>query len=407
MKKIAVFLITGFVLSFFAFAQAEEPDLTVTTSTEINEIDDSGEIDTIDTIDTIDAIDENEEAGEIAILSEVEPDSSDLEQSENDDKILEQDAEDLFFAGKLGFDEVVYDTELSLTAEEEYVEPVNSWRGNVEVAEINEFPSGIFAMAKGYYAGDTLQITNTKTSKIVDVLIIGNLDQSEEVGLKLSPEAAVTLGVPADCEASILIEERTAGSEERVVSSAKLTVFVDVVEDYSDIAQKIDEEEISIDQSDAEVEVEEITEADSEEESDDSDDMEEDSESDVAVAVVPVQEEQKAEEVIQPDEKPVVLEEQKVEIKKVVEKQVEEQKTVRKISESDLKKGIYIQLGFYKSEENLIKFQEKYRKKYKLFFVKTEKGTKIVTGRFSAQGYDSEIVKIKKDFPDAFRVIIK
>ena len=76
------------------------------------------------------------------------------------------------------------------------------WQGKVAFAKENEFPQGIFAAVKGYLPGDTLSVMNNKTMKAVEVLVIGTLDQNDEIGIKFSKEAADELKLSDKCSAN-------------------------------------------------------------------------------------------------------------------------------------------------------------------------------------------------------------
>ncbi|WP_027727832.1 SPOR domain-containing protein [Treponema sp. C6A8] len=125
-------------------------------------------------------------------------------------------------------EEVVFDAEASDQALPENAGdalPDNFWRGKVALAASNEYPKGLFAMAKGYFPGDTLTVINGKNQASVNVLIIGSIEQSDAVGIKFSQEAAAALKISEQTDASVILDERINPPEVRENASAKLTVF--------------------------------------------------------------------------------------------------------------------------------------------------------------------------------------
>lgn len=115
----------------------------------------------------------------------------------------------------------------------------NYWRGKTAVAAENEFPKGIFAMAKGYYPGDSLTVYNSKTQKTVNVLIIGSIDQNDMVGIKFSQEAAREIKITDKTDANVILDERINPPEVRENAGAKLVIFGGDESDYSDFEQPV------------------------------------------------------------------------------------------------------------------------------------------------------------------------
>ncbi len=90
--------------------------------------------------------------------------------------------------------------------------------GRAVIAARDELPQGIFAKTVGYLPGDTISITNLKSKKTVDVLIIGTISASEgSVAIILTPEAAELLGINKRMNCTVKITKR-AGQLDRSVS---------------------------------------------------------------------------------------------------------------------------------------------------------------------------------------------
>ena len=133
------------------------------------------------------------------------------------------------------------DKENEAAASESLLLPVNdkAWRGKTAVAAENEFPKGIFAMAKGYFPGDTLNVINSKTQKTTNVLIIGSIDQYDDIGIKFSAEAAAEIKITDKTDANVILDERKNPPEMREVASAKLVIFGQDENDYSAFSQPV------------------------------------------------------------------------------------------------------------------------------------------------------------------------
>ena len=138
-------------------------------------------------------------------------------------------------------EEEVFDSESEEATVENPLPPKNEnyWRGKTAVAAENEFPKGIFAMAKGYFPGDSLTVYNSKTQKTVNVLIIGSIDQNDMVGIKFSLEAAQEIKITDKTDANVILDERINPPEVRESASAKLVIFGGDESDYSAFEQPV------------------------------------------------------------------------------------------------------------------------------------------------------------------------
>ena len=67
--------------------------------------------------------------------------------------------------------------------------------GRAVVAESSEFPKGLFCKTVGYMPGDSILVTNSVSGKKVTVLVLGSIDPSEGVAIRLSKEAADSLQI--------------------------------------------------------------------------------------------------------------------------------------------------------------------------------------------------------------------
>ena len=96
--------------------------------------------------------------------------------------------------------------------------------GRAIVAESGELPSGMFAKAAGYLPGDTVTVTNPATGVTVDVMVLGALDPSEGIAIKLSQTAADKLFIAKDSNAQVKITRRVGNIDENVTGSAVVSV---------------------------------------------------------------------------------------------------------------------------------------------------------------------------------------
>ncbi|MBQ9630179.1 MAG: hypothetical protein IJR49_01145, partial [Treponema sp.] len=92
--------------------------------------------------------------------------------------------------------------------------------GKARIAISDEFPRGLFARAKGYFPGDTINVTNLITEKTCEVLVVGTLLQDENVSLLLSYEAGLALGIGPLQEIFVKLAKRAGQFDERVSSVA-------------------------------------------------------------------------------------------------------------------------------------------------------------------------------------------
>ena len=337
----------------------------------------------------------------------------------------------------------------------------NYWRGKTAVAAENEFPKGIFAMAKGYFPGDTLTVYNSKTQKTVNVLIIGSIDQNDMVGIKFSHEAAQEIKITDKTDANVVLDERINPPEVRESASAKLVIFGGDESDYSafeqpvsisedevilsekapEAADVIDEIAADLEESDEVAEVSEPEAAKNEnvelpagvefleESSDDSYDA-------IVLDIPQSVEEQAGEEEALVEEQAAVAEElAPVEESSTVASEVSEEvqifvpdpspaplvenkKTFDKVksagkgalpykkliaNESMVRKGCYIQLAFLANEDNLQKFVDNYSDSLKLFLIAHKNGYKIFAGVFDEDDKVAALEYVKSlGFKDAF-----
>ena len=345
------------------------------------------------------------------------------------------------------------DTENEAAASESLLLPVNdkAWRGKTAVAAENEFPKGIFAMAKGYFPGDTLNVINSKTQKTTNVLIIGSIDQYDDIGIKFSAEAAAEIKITDKTDANVILDERKNPPEMREVASAKLVIFGQDENDYSAFSQPVsiaEDEKILTAEADAVEEVaviseseesaasdeivenpvgdiaevfeEENTEVFDEEASDsyapiilnvpesveelaeqEEEKIEEDAEPEKVCEVAAV-EEVKTEEVPASDSEPVkTIEVKRPDIKPCKKEAVPYKKLIA--NESMVRKGCYIQLAFLANEDNLQKFVDNYSDSLKLFLIAHKNGYKIFAGVFDEDDKVAALEYVKSlGFKDAF-----
>ena len=345
------------------------------------------------------------------------------------------------------------DTENEAAASESLLLPVNdkAWRGKTAVAAENEFPKGIFAMAKGYFPGDTLNVINSKTQKTTNVLIIGSIDQYDDIGIKFSAEAAAEIKITDKTDANVILDERKNPPEMREVASAKLVIFGQDENDYSAFSQPVsiaEDEEILTAEADAVEEVAVISESEesaasdeivenpvgdiaevfeedntevSDEEASDSyapiilnvpesveelaeqeeEKIEEDAEPEKVCEVAAV-EEVKTEEVPEPNSEPVkTIDVKRLDIKPCKKEAVPYKKLIA--NESMVRKGCYIQLAFLANENNLQKFVDNYSDSLKLFLIAHKNGYKIFAGVFDEDDKVAALEYVKSlGFKDAF-----
>ena len=315
----------------------------------------------------------------------------------------------------------------------------NYWRGKTAVAAENEFPKGIFAMAKGFFPGDTLNVINSKTQKTTNVLVIGTIDQNDIVGIKFSQEAAQEIKINEKTDANVILDERINPPEMRETATAKLVIFGGDETDYSSFEQPVstveDEEILSTNEPSVIDEIavefdEEAQEAKADAEPSDSDEVQSVSDDSYAAIVLDVPE--TVEELAAAEEKqvfeeekesapviaepvPEVKEETKEEAVQPVEKVVKTEpvkKCEKKASvpykkliadERMVRKGYYIQLSFLTNEENLQKFVDKYGDDLKLFLIPHKNGYKVFAGVFNDDDKDYALEFVRSlGFKDAF-----
>lgn len=150
----------------------------------------------------------------------------------------EEDADN----GEVIIEEEVFASETENAGEEEaalVTKNENYWRGKIAVASENEFPKGIFAMAKGYLPGDTLKVINGKTQKTTNVLVIGTIDQNDAVGIKFSYEAALEIKINSQTDGNVILDERLNPPDTRETANAKLVIFGNDETDYSSFEQPV------------------------------------------------------------------------------------------------------------------------------------------------------------------------
>lgn len=93
--------------------------------------------------------------------------------------------------------------------------------GRAVIAAKDDLPQGIFAKTVGYLPGDSISITNLKTKKTVDVLIIGTISASEGgAAIILTPEAAELLGITKRMNCTVKITKRTGQLDHSVSGTA-------------------------------------------------------------------------------------------------------------------------------------------------------------------------------------------
>lgn len=111
--------------------------------------------------------------------------------------------------------------------------------GRAVVAETDELPSGLFAKAVGYLPGDTVTVTNPSTGVTVDVMVLGALDPSEGIAIKLSQTAADKLFITKNSNAQVKITKRTGNIDESVTGSAVVSVAPDEKKAVSELPDEI------------------------------------------------------------------------------------------------------------------------------------------------------------------------
>ncbi|MBC6713375.1 hypothetical protein [Treponema sp. Marseille-Q3903] len=94
--------------------------------------------------------------------------------------------------------------------------------GRAVVVEKGVFPQGLFAKTVGYLPGDVIKVSNVAGNANVEILVIGALDPSEGVAIMLSPEAAAALGIEKNSNNIVKITKRS-GQDERVYGNAMIS----------------------------------------------------------------------------------------------------------------------------------------------------------------------------------------
>ena len=379
-------------------------------------------------------------------------DSSSINIDEIAEELVSEDAADTSELSDVIEEEVVFDEENSEGFLPENTAPAipdNYWRGKVAVAASNEYPKGLFAMAKGYFPGDTLTVINGKTQVSVNVLIIGSIEQTEDIGIKFSQEAASALKISEQTDASVILDERINPPEIRETATAKLTVFGLDENDFSGLEQplSINDDQIILSKPVVVEEAAEVSEEGSETKNAASElsdyialpldeivsenpvniEANTANTSDQAYAPiildlpVSVEETAKVEEEIIEEEKSQAAEEN---INLLVKEEVlqekpivrsEPEKVETKVSkepvpfkklianEKMIRSGYYIQLSFLTNEENLEKFARKYSSELKLFFIPHKDGYKIFAGVFGQDDCEEALKYVQNlGFKDAF-----
>lgn len=379
-------------------------------------------------------------------------DSSSINIDEIAEELVSEDAADTSELSDVIEEEVVFDEENSEGFLPENTAPAipdNYWRGKVAVAASNEYPKGLFAMAKGYFPGDTLTVINGKTQASVNVLIIGSIEQTEDIGIKFSQEAASALKISEQTDASVILDERINPPEIRETATAKLTVFGLDENDFSGLEQplSINDDQIILSKPVVVEEAAEVSEEESETKNAASElpdyialpldeivsenpvniEANTANTSDQAYAPIildlpaSVEETAKVEEEIIEEEKSQAAEEN---INLLVKEEVlqekpivrsEPEKVETKVSkapvpfkklianEKMIRSGYYIQLSFLTNEENLEKFAKKYSSELKLFFIPHKNGYKIFSGVFGQDDCEAALKYVQNlGFKDAF-----
>ena len=358
-------------------------------------------------------------------------------------------------------EEVVFDAdyESEEPAEAETKIPDNYWRGKVAIATPNEFPKGLFAMAKGYFPGDTLTVINGKTQGSVNVLIIGTIDQNETTGIKFSFEAASALKLTDKTDANVVLDTRINPPEVREAATAKLTIFAQNEPDYSSLEQPLsvveEEEFLAKTEATEEVPVEIAPEVPEEEPA--PVDLPQDFEVVALEEVQPVPEEAAVEtNTANTDDayEPIILDvpevkepvaEKEPEPEPEIEAKTEEEGTASQrvelpvpqepqpepevcelppkpaksfappvqkapvsyktliANEKMVRAGFYIQLAFLTNDENLQKFADNHCGELKLFYIPHKNGYKVFAGVFSKEDKEQALEYVKSlGFKDAF-----
>jgi hypothetical protein len=358
-------------------------------------------------------------------------------------------------------EEVVFDSDFEgeEPAETEPKIPENYWRGKVAIATPNEFPKGLFAMAKGYFPGDTLTVINGKTQTSVNVLIIGTIDQNETTGIKFSFEAATALKLTDKTDATVVLDARINPPEVREAATAKLTIFAQNEPDYTSLEQPLsvveEEEFLAKTEPAAEVPVEIVSEVQEEETEPVA--LPQDFEVVALEEVQPAPEEAAVETntantndayepiiLDVPEVKEHVTEEvpesepeievktedegtasQRVELPVPQEIQPEPEVcelppkpaksfapplqkapvSYKKLiaNEKMVRAGFYIQLSFLTNDENLQKFADNHSGELKLFYIPHKNGYKVFAGVFSKEDKVQALEYVKSlGFKDAF-----
>jgi len=379
-------------------------------------------------------------------------DSSSINIDEIAEELVSEDAADTSELSDVIEEEVVFDEENSegfLPENTATAIPDNYWRGKVAVAASNEYPKGLFAMAKGYFPGDTLTVINGKTQASVNVLIIGSIEQTEDIGIKFSQEAASALKISEQTDASVILDERINPPEIRETATAKLTVFGLDENDFSGLEQplSINDDQIILSKPVVVEEAAEVSEEGSETKNAASElpdyialpldeivsenpvniEANTANTSDQAYAPIildlpaSVEETAKVEEEIIEEEKSQAAEENinllvkeevlqekpivRSEPEKVETKVSKEPMPFKKLiaNEKMIRSGYYIQLSFLTNEENLEKFARKYSSELKLFFIPHKNGYKIFAGVFGQDDCEAALKYVQNlGFKDAF-----
>ena len=171
-------------------------------------------------------------------------DENKLTSKQNDDKADEESSEEVFLTQEEDFDRADAEAVSESESESEVVAEIPEdddkalwWQGKVSVAKENELPQGIFAAVKGYYPGDTISVTNNKTMKSLEVLVIGNLEQSNQTAVIFSREAAEALKISENMEIRAYLDSRSNNLEKHEFGGAKLSILSD--DEYSELSQPV------------------------------------------------------------------------------------------------------------------------------------------------------------------------
>ena len=90
-----------------------------------------------------------------------------------------------------------------------------SLEGRAVVADDGAMSKGMFAEAVGFQPGDMIDVLNPLNGKSVEVLVLGALDPSEGLAIRLSAEAAETIGIKRKSNTLVKITKVASSSEKQ------------------------------------------------------------------------------------------------------------------------------------------------------------------------------------------------